>query len=72
MGVIPLAEKNRTKAASHLCLACSIIWQMNSKISAICLELLEIARRGLGSEDRYLKATLNLVGSRSEFSQVCQ
>lgn len=71
-GCHPTDWENPYKAASHLCLDCSIIWQMNSKISAICLELVEIAKKGLGSKDRYLKATLNLLGSCSEFSQVCQ
>ncbi|KAK4753037.1 hypothetical protein SAY87_021835 [Trapa incisa] len=62
----------RGRMALEACNCIALSFKMNSKISTICSELLGIAKRGLGSKDRYLKATLDLIGSCSEFPQACE
>lgn len=43
---------------------------MSSEISAVCLELVEIAQKGLGAKDRYLMASLELIDSCSDEKSV--
>ncbi|OWM81289.1 VPS35 endosomal protein sorting factor-like isoform X2 [Punica granatum] len=62
----------RGSMALEACNCIALSFKMSCEISAICFELLEMARRGLGAKDRYLKSTINLMDSYSTSPQLCQ